>query len=1723
MIVGDMEIRLRADIARLQRDMDQARQVVNTTAGAVSRAADLMKGALAAIGIGAGISEIIRMSDQYTKFTAQLRLATQSQREYVAAYGDVKRIANSAQQDLGATGALYARIANGTRELGISQKQVADITETVNLSLKVSGATAAESASAQLQLSQAFASGTLRGEEFNAVNEAAPRLMKALADGLGVPIGALKEMASNGEITSKVMAEVLPKALQQVREESKHIETIGGAFTVLKNNVMEFTGVQAQANGTVAVLTTGIGLLADNLRLVAGVLATLGAVKLATNLAEWTKNTYERIAAAQAEVAALNASRTANIAAAEAELAHTTARIAQTQAARAGLTITQENVVLTLRQANANIASAEAAVAAASAAGAQSFALRVLRDATKELAVAETIRAAVLAESAALDRAKIAASAQIVTATAAQAAAQTALNAANSVGVASTGLATRALGLLGGPIGLVITVLGLAATAWSVWGSTSGKANAQATEATEASTAEIVAQVQKQIDVLERRNALAAKGIPTTKRETPADNKLAEVLAQVDKVAKGEGEFANLSLEARTDILKVLGGQYGELTAVVERYNAAVAAGVGGTPEAKALVAVRERLTGVNQQYLKDLKTLQDARAVGAVGEKEYIALASQLATETWKSSDAGKAAVGAANKETEAYGTLITSIREAIETNKLELVTGENATASQKARAKLDQELASGKLKLSAGHLAVARAALDEQAATEQLLKTQQIEKDISKFREQGIEASLAATGALEIEAATYGKVSDARDIANVALKVNVDLEKFLDTQREAGKALSDEQIDQLRAEAKVRTQVEQATLAQSKAYGYATQLATENKRFAAEYILDEKARAAALLAIDADTWQQRIALTAEGSDARKKLEGEYATWYANQLAKPELDKHKQFWESIDRTAHDTFVSIMDGSKDTATRLRDTFKNIFFDWLYQMTLKKWIFNVGSSFSPGDVASGVAGGIGGAASGAGSAFSAFSSVSNLYSAGKTIYSGFQSGIAGSLGTGISSIGSMVGSESLYGFGAGMQGANSLAGSTALSMGTSGASAGASAAAAIPIIGWIIAGMSAANGFRKEGFDPNNGTTNALGQMVGAVPLLLNKGLQSLGVGSSLANILTGASINTKLFGRANPVAERQGMQGTITAGGVNAENYADILEKGGWFRSDKRYTKTAAIDQGTDATFDSTIQAMAATIKGFGQAMGIEAAQIDSYSKSFKLEFTSDDAKNQELVAKLFSDVGDEMANNLVPNLAAFAVKGEAASTTLQRVAGDFLVVQGALDALGVTSQQAFGAVGVASLAAREKLLKFAGGADALVAGVNYFTQNFLSAAEQLAPVQKQVTEQLAALGYSQLKTVDGYKKAVLDLASSGKLATESGAQTYAALLALAPAFKTVTDATNEAQRDMLAQRADLQKQLNDLTKTSTELLADQRAALDISNRALFDQVQAVKAAKDALSSAYQRERGEIAATTDRMAAYATSLSNFRSGLTLGSLSTLSPEQKYAEAAAQFKQTLAEARSGDATAQGKIESVATAFLTASQMANASDSKYQNDFSMVQQAMGDMQNAAAAQVDVGQASLAALDKQVSGLLDINASINAGTLSVTQAINAWRLAGGPILASSAHIDGSHAGGLARVPFDGYIAELHKGEQVLTANDAINYRSMGRLDMAPLVAEVKALRAEVSALRADNERQAGQTAAVTLAAAERNGDKVAASNVEAARAATWAQQQQSKTVIA
>jgi tape measure domain-containing protein len=225
-------------------------------------------GALGSAGIGIAVGAFTSAADSYTKFNAQIKNATDSNREFKDGLDDVTRIANTAQAPIEAVGQFYARLANNTKNLNIAQSQLADITETVSLALKTNGADAAETGSVLLQLSQAFAKGKLDGQEFTALMENAPPLMRALAESMGVPFEALYDLREAGLLTGKDLVKAFsdPKFLNLLREQAKEMQTYGGGITVIGNELKLLAGDFNEASGAGKAFNSIIGVFAENIR-----------------------------------------------------------------------------------------------------------------------------------------------------------------------------------------------------------------------------------------------------------------------------------------------------------------------------------------------------------------------------------------------------------------------------------------------------------------------------------------------------------------------------------------------------------------------------------------------------------------------------------------------------------------------------------------------------------------------------------------------------------------------------------------------------------------------------------------------------------------------------------------------------------------------------------------------------------------------------------------------------------------------------------------------------------------------------------------------------------------------------------------------------------------------------------------------------------------------------------------------------------------------------------------------------------------------------------------------------------------------------------------------------------------------------------------------------------------------------------------------------------------
>lgn len=196
-----------------------------------------------AIGIGAGVlagREIIQLGDAHTNLSNRIRQVSSSSEELNELMGRTKQIANDTRSDWGATGESFVRLTNATKEMGLGQERVLRLTETVNKAFSMSGASSAEASAGMLQLTQAFASGRLQGDEFRSLAEAVPSILDMIAKEMGVTRGELKKLSSEGAITSDVLVRSFENARKSIDDGfAKSVPTASQQWTVFKNNVIE--------------------------------------------------------------------------------------------------------------------------------------------------------------------------------------------------------------------------------------------------------------------------------------------------------------------------------------------------------------------------------------------------------------------------------------------------------------------------------------------------------------------------------------------------------------------------------------------------------------------------------------------------------------------------------------------------------------------------------------------------------------------------------------------------------------------------------------------------------------------------------------------------------------------------------------------------------------------------------------------------------------------------------------------------------------------------------------------------------------------------------------------------------------------------------------------------------------------------------------------------------------------------------------------------------------------------------------------------------------------------------------------------------------------------------------------------------------------------------------------------------------------------------------------
>lgn len=225
-----------------------------------------LTGAMAALGIGVTGKELAETADAFKSLEARISLSVGASGNLEQALKGVQKIAIETRSNLVATGELFSRVNTAVKDLGYTQEKALGITRLINQAMIVGGGSAASNEAAITQLNQAFQSGVLRGEEFNSMMEQSPRLSKALADGLGVNIGKLREMANTGQLTTNVVIKALQSQAKAVEAEfAKMPITIGQSIENLKTSWMLYIGELDKTHGISEKVAESIKYVADNL------------------------------------------------------------------------------------------------------------------------------------------------------------------------------------------------------------------------------------------------------------------------------------------------------------------------------------------------------------------------------------------------------------------------------------------------------------------------------------------------------------------------------------------------------------------------------------------------------------------------------------------------------------------------------------------------------------------------------------------------------------------------------------------------------------------------------------------------------------------------------------------------------------------------------------------------------------------------------------------------------------------------------------------------------------------------------------------------------------------------------------------------------------------------------------------------------------------------------------------------------------------------------------------------------------------------------------------------------------------------------------------------------------------------------------------------------------------------------------------------------------------
>lgn len=237
-----------APIAAASRQVDdfndrqeRAEESAKKVSSVWSKMSGIIKSAMAAF----SVKKIIELADSMTTTRARLDLMNDGLQTTAELQDKIMASANRSRASYQSTAAAVSKLGIMAGDAFSSNDEIIAFSELVNKQFTIAGASASEASNAMLQLTQAMASGVLRGDELNSIFEQAPTIIQTIADYLGVPIGKIREMASEGQITADIVKNAMLSSADEINAKFESMPmTFAQVWTIAKNIALDaFTPV----------------------------------------------------------------------------------------------------------------------------------------------------------------------------------------------------------------------------------------------------------------------------------------------------------------------------------------------------------------------------------------------------------------------------------------------------------------------------------------------------------------------------------------------------------------------------------------------------------------------------------------------------------------------------------------------------------------------------------------------------------------------------------------------------------------------------------------------------------------------------------------------------------------------------------------------------------------------------------------------------------------------------------------------------------------------------------------------------------------------------------------------------------------------------------------------------------------------------------------------------------------------------------------------------------------------------------------------------------------------------------------------------------------------------------------------------------------------------------------------------------------------------------------